>query len=410
LTVRLRDELEHSLRSWDAYERGRGTAPVVDYDCHPPGRPVEPAASRLDVFHRLRQLQADIEPSTDPRVSSRIRGDLAYLRALLGERAPLAEYIRQTQGCLSAGWSADYLTARAEQARASVEARGVPWDAETTAHLRAAEGELTLDQAPDAIRSAAAELEPVVRKLVDTDAPFNLAIEAAEVDAYWAYWLDGSGENARLRLNLRNAHFTDVQARVFALHEVLGHALKGASYSAQCAREDVPWVRVMSVHAHQQVLFEGLAQALPLFVIPNEDQVVARVRLAHFTQLVRAELHLAINSGTPVEECAAIARSWVPFWTDEDIADTLTDRSVNPQLRSYLWSYPAGIDWFVSLAEAGGPTAAKSFGRPIALPSPQASWRSCGRRDPRSVDQVMPRRYIQSHQRLCSCDFERVGV
>jgi hypothetical protein len=339
---------------------------------------VEPAESRLHVFDRLQRLQSKIESSTDPRVASRIRGDLAYVRALLGERTPLTEYIQQTQGCSSAGWPADYLTARAEQARASVEAQGVPWDAETTAQLNAAEGELSVGQAPDAIRSAAAELEPVVRKLVDTDAPFNLTIETADVDAYWAYWLDGSGEHARLRLNRRNARFTHVQARVFALHEVLGHALKGASYSAHCAREDVPWVRLMSVHSHQQVLFEGLAQALPLFVVPDEDQVVARVRLAHFTQLVRAELHLAVNTGTPVDECAAIARSWVPFWTDEEIADTLTDRSVNPQLRSYLWSYPAGIDWFVSLAEAGGPTVGEvlqaAYRAPLTPGELEGSW------------------------------------
>lgn len=355
--MQLRDELEQTLRSWDAYERGRGTSPVIDYDCHPPLEPVEPATSRLQVFDRLRQLQAHIEASTDPRVALRIGGDLAYVRALLGERAPLDAYIRLTQGCSSAGWPADYLVTRAAQARASVEAQGVAWNAETTAQLNAAEGALSVEEAPDAIRGAAAELEPVVRKLVDTDAPFNLAIEAAEVDAYWAYWLDGTGANARLRLNLRNAHFTQVQARVFALHEVLGHALKGASYSAQCAREDVPWVRVMSVHSHQQVLFEGLAQALPLFVIPDESQVVTRVRLAHFTQLVRAQLHIAINNGTRAEDCAAFAHSWVPFWTDEEIADTLTDRSTNPLLRSYLWSYPAGIDWFVALAETGGPAA-----------------------------------------------------
>ena len=47
----------------------------------------------------------------------------------------------------------------------------------------------------------------------------------------------------------------------------------------------------------------------------------------------------------------------MPFWSDEDVGDTLTDRSVNPQLRTYLWSYAAGIDWFVSLAENGSSSA-----------------------------------------------------
>ncbi|MDQ1247751.1 MAG: hypothetical protein QG597_2122, partial [Actinomycetota bacterium] len=38
------------------------------------------------------------------------------------------------------------------------------------------------------------------------------------------------------------------------------------------------------------------------------------------------------------------------------IADTLTDRSTNPLLRSYLWAYPAGIDWFTTLADTNDPT------------------------------------------------------
>jgi hypothetical protein len=54
-----------------------------------------------------------------------------------------------------------------------------------------------------------------------------------------------------------------------------------------------------------------------------------------------------------------LAKSRVPYWTDEYIADLLADRSVNPQLRSYMWSYCAGIDWFASLAEAGGSVVAE---------------------------------------------------
>jgi hypothetical protein len=42
----------------------------------------------------------------------------------------------------------------------------------------------------------------------------------------------------------------------------------------------------------------------------------------------------------------------MPWTTQAAIADVLTDRGTNPQLRSYLWAYPAGIDWFASLAEA----------------------------------------------------------
>jgi hypothetical protein len=356
--VQLRDEAEVVLRSWDAYERNRGSTPIIDYDCYPASPPVEAASSRLEVLRHLETLLATQERDPDETwVRTRLRADIAYLRALLGERPTLRDYISVTQGCQVEGWPAAYVTSRGETARAAVESIGIEWGANTLVDLASRERHLTIEQAPDAIRSAATELEPMVRKLTGTDAPFSLTIESANVDAYWGYWLDGIGPNARLRLNVRTAQFTEVQARVFALHEILGHALKGASYAARCAAADVPWVRLLSVHAPQQVLLEGLAQALPLFVVPDDKPVVLRTQLAHYHQLVMSELHLAINSGVSIEQCALHARSRVPYWTDETIGDVLTDRSVNPQLRSYMWSYSAGIDWFASLAETGGAIA-----------------------------------------------------
>ena len=52
-----------------------------------------------------------------------------------------------------------------------------------------------------------------------------------------------------------------------------------------------------------------------------------------------------------MQECVDIAKAHVPFWSARGIGDTLSDRSCDPLLRSYLWSYPAGIDWFVQLAD-----------------------------------------------------------
>jgi hypothetical protein len=341
-----RDEIEHALRSWDAYERARGATPVIDYDCHPQPTPVPPAASRLEVYRRLQSVDDD-----------RTRPHLAYLTALMGVRPPLPEYVRDTQGCPATGWPSGHVEARGDLARAALDAIGVGWSADSISELNRLEKELPLDQADAAILAAAADLEPLVRAVTGSDAPYELAIETVDVDAYWAYWLDGAGSRARLRLNRRNAGFTEVGARVFALHEVLGHALQSASYAARCAAGDMPWLRLMCVHAPQQVLLEGLAQAWPLFVIPDDAAVVARVRIAHYTQLVRAELHLAVNNGWPLERCVAHARTRVPFWSDDNIGNALADRANDPRLRSYLWSYPAGIDWFVHLAESGAAPA-----------------------------------------------------
>jgi hypothetical protein len=115
----------------------------------------------------------------------------------------------------------------------------------------------------------------------------------------------------------------------------------------------VPWVRLLAVHTPYQVLLEGVAQALPLFVCRDDPELTARVKLDRLRQLTFANIHLAINQGRSVEECYTFATKVMPFWTPSRVEDALADRSVNPQLRSYLWAYPAGLDWFASLAATG---------------------------------------------------------
>ncbi|HYQ66178.1 hypothetical protein [Actinophytocola sp.] len=350
----LRNDIEITLRSWNRHEIDRGAPPIVDFDCSPPDKEIAAAPNRLAVRSRLAELftAATVDNSTQ-HLAHRASAAITYLDALLGIRTPVRAYIKATQGCDAHGWPEPYIASVRDTAIQHLAELDVPWGPTTLDELKATEVQVDAVDAADVIQKYARELELDVRHLADSDAPFNLSIEHVDLDAYWAYWLDGAGANVRMRINSRRASFTDVQARQFALHEILGHGLQCASYAQSCQQEDVPWVRITSVHAQQQVLLEGLAQALPLFVCPNDRPLIARVRLTHYIELVRAKLHLAINDGASVPDCVAIAKMHAPFWTEDAIGDMLADRGVNPLLRTYLWAYPAGIDWFVRLADRG---------------------------------------------------------
>lgn len=353
--ARLRDDIEQLLYSWNAFELSVGAPPVIDYDCRPDKGQIEDVQGRVQVYFELERLRAEAISIGADSLAQRVDCHLAYIGALLGERQPLDIFVRRTQGCGATGWSDEYITWRGEQARKAMEEIGVSWGSRTWNDLLQSEQSLSSEEAPDFIREAATQFESAVKSVTGAKAPYRLTIETTDVDAYWEYWLDGSGQDARLRLNLRQAAFTDVQARQFALHEVLGHALQSASYSARCIEHDVPWVRILSVHAEHQVLLEGLAQALPLFVASDDVALIARVKLDYFLQLVRAESHVAINNGVVVSDCVRQAKARVPFWLEEPIGRSLADRSTDPLLRSYQWAYPAGADWFVSLAESDAP-------------------------------------------------------
>ena len=42
----LRDDVETTLRAWNAHEIDRGNNPIIDYDCHPTSQPVLAAPDR----------------------------------------------------------------------------------------------------------------------------------------------------------------------------------------------------------------------------------------------------------------------------------------------------------------------------------------------------------------------------
>ncbi len=348
MSTELRDRIEATIRGWHAFEQAQGSGlDIIDFDCLPAGadKPDVPEyASRIAVLDDLAGLRS--EAGDEPALVERLDADIAYLEAVLGRQRPLTDYVQLTQGCPAAGWPPDYVERCGTDVRERLAERGIAWGSSTRDNLRDAEGVVAKADAADAIRAAAAELEPVVRQLASAAAEFELVIESADVKEYWSYWLDGDRDRIRLRLNGDNFSLTKVQARQFALHEVLGHGLQYVNIAAQ---DGASWVRTFSVHAPTQVLFEGLAQALPLLVIPDDEEVATRVLLDHYTQLVRAELHIAINDGTSVPACVEHARSRVPYWSDDEITSVLLDRTRNPLLRSYLWSYPAGCDWFVRL-------------------------------------------------------------
>ncbi len=325
---------------------------VIDYDCGPSASEIAPELDRFAVLQRLVSTR-DCASAGSP-VRDVATAHAAYLGALLGEQSELDDYMQRTQGCPAAGWTAEYVEHVGEVARKSLAELGISWDAESDSALRALSAPLDPAAAGDVIRSQAAAAESAVRVVTGATAAFELDVQTSDVDAYWSYWLDGFGRTARLRINKRRAVFHEVDAYRFALHEVLGHALQFANLSATADAEDVDWPRLMSVHGPHQVAFEGLAQMLPLAIGVEDERVLAQIRLVHYTQLVRAELHVLLNSGATARTCRDHAADRVPFWTDAEIGAHLSDRGRDPQLRSYLWAYPAGLDWFMNLHDAGG--------------------------------------------------------
>lgn len=280
--VELRNRAEYAIRRFHALEIANGNAPIIDYDCAPTDEVTEPYQDRFTALDELTRLECE---AVEGPVAEQMRAHATYVAALLGEQIPLNEYVQRTQGCPARGWSEDYVQHRRDLAREALAAVGVAWGESTRDDVRALDEHLDPGEVRDAIDASAAEFEPRVREMAGTTAEFNLTIENVELDAYWSYWLDGAGHDARLRINVTNAAFTKLDAYRFAAHEVLGHALQYSSLTTSAEKADVEWPRLLSVHSTHQVLCEGLAQLLPLALQPENPLVAAFARLDHYTQL-----------------------------------------------------------------------------------------------------------------------------
>ena len=290
--------------------------------------------------------------------------------------------MERTQGTTPQPRPAGYADAVHTRARRAAQDLDIGWGEHTMADLAAVDGVIDLQEARDRVAGVAQAAEPRIRELAGTDAEYHVRIEVVDVDDYWAYWLDGARSSVRLRFNLRHARFTESRLRQFALHELLGHALQSASY-ARNADGATEWLRLLSTNLPYQVCLEGLATAMPLFVAPDDELLRTRVRIDHHVHLVRGAIHLAVNDGEPLHDIAERTRRLVPWWDDARISDELADRGTDPMLRSYLWSYTAGADWFVRLAdEADAATQQRviraAYAKPLTPQDLRALWPAGG--------------------------------
>src|SRR5205807_4614683 len=132
---------------WVGYARGRGAPASVDVGFRPDLSEHVPFHWRLDVVSRCTDILARAEAAGNRFVSRRAQADATYLRALLGERLPLGDYLRRTQGSDAFGWPESYLSARRAHAEAALDGLGIAWGPSTAEQLRQLQSPISAEEA-----------------------------------------------------------------------------------------------------------------------------------------------------------------------------------------------------------------------------------------------------------------------
>lgn len=363
-------ELQRALatftRRWHVLERSLGSRGglVIDFDMAPRSLvpvSVEPYASREEALDRLTRLRADVATATGLHnhgfLTTHLGGSEAYLRALMGERAPFADYLHATMGIRPQRPSPEGLAARRDDLQGRLSALDIPWTSDGYRALHARLGRESLDGFEDELRAHASTLVAQVRARVPAAPQPAYRIEVVSEDAYWTNWIDGSiEEGVTLKVNAHpRASYTRTSPLQLAAHEIAGHAVHVGSLRASAAVD--PATLSLTVHACEAYQMEGLAQAMVHLLLGEAMPVEIALLEAYrdYSGDIVNAAQLRVEEGEPIDRVCAETIAACPLSKPLSISSSLRDRSRSPLHRAYIHVYPPSRKAFLRAASL--PTA-----------------------------------------------------
>jgi hypothetical protein len=337
-------------RGWDAFERERSGPEIVDFDLSS----IEgsaPFGSRREILHALLELhdRLDDRSSVEEFLRTRIQGSIFYLRALMGQQLPFADYLQHTLGVAPQAFS----DLEIANARRRVDERLAPFDLEMRAGYRERFEARLLMADPRAIKEGiVGSQEFWLKRLGATGIPvperLNLAVKFTEVDAYWSNWISGSlRDGITLKINL-HARKKYLRGRPLALclHEICGHAVHMSIWRELIAQGRLdPACGLTTVHSPEMLVSEGLGQTVSELLDGEGDfppEFELSRALDYYTLAVLHNVHLMIYQGAPIEGLLDYALDQLPFSESHVLESEIRDRGRDPLFKTYQLSYATG--------------------------------------------------------------------
>ena len=243
---------------------------------------------------------------------------------------------------------------------------------------------LSRDGATDLFREKAAQAVSKVKKFVGLYFDDDFDVEPVDVNEYWWVWAN-TDERGRFlfRQNFsteRNKIWTPGKADELGWHEGY-HKARMARRKELIRRGKLhPFFGLTTVHGPEAAVDEGLAQTLVYFV-PGAYESLSpegklRVEESVLRSMVYGNIHLRIND--PREslspgQITRYVRTHIP-WEPRKIIDRESkDRTTDPLLQTYRYSYALGVRMMLLYAEnlndRGKQEFLKNiFERPYTLP------------------------------------------
>ena len=337
-------------RGWHNFERAHEGEAIVDFDLTEM-KNADSFESREEILAALTSLaeQLDTNSHDGEFLHDKVKGSIAYLRAVLGQSIPFDEYIRDTLGVSVTVFSDQELLAARNRVDELLSEFGIQLKPEYKEDF---ETRLTISD-PEQIKQGITDQQEFwLARLRDYGVPtpnqFPVNVEFVKVDAYWSNWINGSvAEGITLRINIHPRKKYELgRPLMLCLHEICGHALQMVLWKERIAQGLInPACGLTTVHSPEAFVCEGLGQAVADFIsdeveFPREFWLSRS--LQYYTLMVLHNAHLMIYQSTPVEQILQYATTRLPFTSRVVIEAEIRDRRTDPLYRTYQLTYAAG--------------------------------------------------------------------
>lgn len=359
-----------TYRGWDEFERAHGGPDIVDFDLST----FEGSASfnsRREVLYELSKLCDQFDETADEEgvfLRARIRGSISYLRALMGQQIPFAEYLKDTLGLVPTPFS----DGEVEIARNAAIRHLAPFDLTLRVEDRERfQNELLLHDANEIRKGIVGDQKLWLHRLSSAGIPvskqLSLSVQFAEVDAYWSNWISGSAQKGiTLTINLHaRKRYDKGRPLALCLHEICGHAVQMSIWRELIAEGKLNQAcGLTTVHSPEVFVSEGLGQTVPELLIDDwtfPPEFHLSRALQYHTLVILHNAHLMLYEHMPVETILDYASAHLPLTDPDTLEYEIRDRGTNPLFRSYLLSYATGEQTIRKLVQEMSVTQKRDF-------------------------------------------------
>jgi hypothetical protein len=369
----LAEEIVHTYRGWDAYEREHGGPDIIDFDVSKDIKGRSEFKSREEILSALQELYKNLRDTDDEHkfLRARIQGSITYLGGLMGRQMDFQAYVLDTLGVNPQPFSSREIA----RARVAVSESLEPYGLKMQAKDRQSFESQLLIKEPSAIREGIVGmkdfwLERLRRAGIPVPEQVHLSVEFTEEDAYWSNWISNWTNGKRrkeitLSINLHPRKKYDLgRPLVLGLHEVCGHAAQMSIWREQIKNGEMhPACGLTTVHAPEAFVAEGLAQTVADLLSDEEfpPEFTLSRALSYYTLMVLHNAHLMIYEDLPEEKILDYACDQLPLSDPADLRKEIDDRRSNQLYKSYLLSYAIGEHTIRGLIEGMSPARKRRF-------------------------------------------------